>query len=243
MVSLSELQTDPGRFQHRTVELDNAHVADLTDVARRGEQLDRMTVWEDDDTVHVVLDGHHRYEAYQQAGWNKKVPVTIHMVSEEEAQLLAIAENAKPRKQMSQDEKSNWAWRMVCEYPEMTIAKIAEGPVSPRNVKYMRKVKDQLQMEGQRLPSTWKGARMLTKDGTGEWDEVRRKEAEERKRHNLREAIRTPLALAAEHHPDMALEVVREIMGKNKFVSAMDWLGYREMTEAEIENEVENAPF
>lgn len=242
-VRLERLTTDPMTFQHRIVQLDNAHVEALAGEVRKGEPLDRLTVWEDPEGRLVVVDGHHRIEAYQRAEWNKPIPVTIHVGTEAAAQFLAISDNGKHRLPMSQDEKSNWAWKMVSEHPELSARDVAKGPVSLRQVKNMRATKKRLEEVGKALPETWVGARMLDRNGDCEWTEEERDEARERLRAKLLEAIRTPLAMAAERDANTALEVIETILGEGRFESAADSLGYRKMTEAEIEGQLADMDF
>lgn len=242
-VPLKKLELDPDLFQHRCVKLDNAHVEALAQVVSKGDRLDPLTVWENLKGQLVVLDGHHRAEAYQRAGWRKKVPVIIHQCSEEAAQLLTMSDNGKQRLQMTQQEKSNWAWTMVKDYPDLTAKEIAAGPTSLRQVKLMRATKRRLEGADVCLPDTWGMALMLDKGDGGEWDDAQRDEARRQRMAKLKETIRTPLAMAAQRDPDATLEVVKEIMGDNGFEGALDWLGYRKLSKAEIEGLLEDSPF
>lgn len=241
-VPLKELHTDPDQFQHRLVKLDNAQVELLAQELKRSDRkpLDPLTVWQDPTGRLVVVDGHHRVEAYNRAGWGKKVPVVIHRGTEVDAQFLTVADNGKARLQMSQVEKSNWAWRMVVDYPSLTAERIALGPVSLRNVRYMRAVKKRLEKAGVPLPETWGAAKMLDTGNDVEWDEEKREEMREQRRAKLLEEIRAPLALAAQRDPQVAMEVVLQVMGKNAFDSGADWLGY---VEAGRDYREEDEPF
>lgn len=242
-VSLGKLELDPDLFQHRCVKLDNAHVEALAQVVSKGDRLDPLTVWENPEGQLVVVDGHHRAEAYQRAGWGKRVPVVIHQCSEEAAQLLTMSDNGKQRLQMTQQEKSNWAWTMVKDYPDMTAKEIAAGPTSLRQVKLMRRTKRRLEGADVCLPDTWHMAMKLDKGDSGEWDDAQRDEARRQRMAQLKESIRAPLAFAAQCDPSAALEVVKEIIGDNSFENALDWLGYRKLSEAEIEGLLEDSPF
>ncbi|MEW2912328.1 ParB N-terminal domain-containing protein [Leisingera sp. JC11] len=236
-VPLNKLEADPDLFQHRTVKLDNAHAEALVHVLSRGETLDPLTAWVDDRGQLIVVDGHHRLEAYRRANWTKGVPVVIHSGPEENAQFLAMSDNGKQRLQMTQEEKSNWAWRMVRDYPELTAKRIAEGPVSLRQVRNMRSTMRRLEQAGEALPDTWGMAMVMDKGNAGEWDEAQREERRVAMRAKLLEQIRAHLSLAAQRDPDMALEVVEEVMGRSRFEIAADALGYRKMTQAEIEGD------
>jgi len=232
-VKIDALTTDPDRFQHRIVEMDETQAEDLATILKSGTALDPLTVWDAGDEGLVVVDGHHRLEAYNRVGWKQGIPVLIHSCSEEEAQFLTVLENAKPRLQMSQDEKSSWAWYMVCNHPELTVKQIAEGPVSKRQVKYMRSAVKTLEKAEIDLPRTWGMALMLVKGKGSEMDDMEEAEQRIRRKAKLKESIRTDLAMATQRDVNAAIEVVQEIMGKSRFDDAVDWLGYRPITKAE----------
>jgi hypothetical protein len=60
-----------------------------------------------------VLDGHHRLDAYHTAMWKGRVPVKHFNGSLKEAEALALRLNVKNRLPMTQDAKSEAAWRML----------------------------------------------------------------------------------------------------------------------------------
>ena len=236
-VKLDVLNTDPERFQHRAVALDETQAEDLAGILKSGMALDPLDVWDAGDEGLIVVDGHHRLEAYHRAGWKQKVPVTIHACTEEEAQFLTVLENAKPRLQMTQDEKSGWSWSMVTNYPELSAKRIAEGPVSLRQVRYMRSTLKTLEVAGIEIPATWGAAQMLANGNGSELTDDMREERRIKLKAKLKESIRADLALAAQRDLNAAIEVVQEIMGKDGFRSAVDWMGFRPMTQAELNGE------
>jgi len=60
-----------------------------------------------------VLDGHHRLDAYHTAKWMGRVPVKHFNGSLKEAEALALRLNVKNKLPMTQDAKSEAAWRML----------------------------------------------------------------------------------------------------------------------------------
>ncbi len=62
-----------------------------------------------------VIDGHHRLDAYQKAGWKGPVPVKHFKGTLKEAQACAMKVNAKNKVPMTQPEKSEAAWRMLVD--------------------------------------------------------------------------------------------------------------------------------
>ena len=236
-VKLEILNTDTDRFQHRTVVLDETQAEDLAAILRSDKALDPLEVWDAGDEGLIVVDGHHRLEAYKRAEWTRGIPVLIHSCNEAEAQFLTVHENAKPRLQMSQDEKSGWGWGMVCNHPELTAKRIAEGPVSLRQVRYMRKAKKKFEEDGTDLPKTWGMALMLMNGNCVELDDDAEQELRNRRKTKLKESIRADFAMAAQRDPNAVMEVVQEIMGKDRFEQGIDWMGYKPMTQAELDGE------
>jgi len=64
-VKLDELHLDTNNFQFRRLPFLDGHVDDLVEAIKRVTYLDPLTVWErPEDGRLVVLEGHHRFEAY-----------------------------------------------------------------------------------------------------------------------------------------------------------------------------------
>ena len=90
-----------------------------------------------------VIDGHHRLDAYQKAGWNGPVPVRQFKGTLKEAQAYAMKVNAKNKVPMTRVEKSEAAWRMLVDgerdpawsRPRKEIREVTT--VSLRNLKRM----------------------------------------------------------------------------------------------------------
>lgn len=160
-VPLSTITTDTDTFQFREGELDEWHVQSLTAVLKRGEELPAIPLWHNPETgALVVIDGHHRREAYRRAKWAKRVPVLVHRCSLHEARLLALKDNAKTQKPMTGEERANAAWRLVCfvengkwVYGRAKIA--AATGRSDGGVAEMRRTFTKLTEMGEELPASW----------------------------------------------------------------------------------------
>lgn len=159
-VALHAITTQAEVFQFRHVEVDEHHVGGLAAVLKSGNPLDPLTLWKDPETGGlVVVDGHHRFAAYQRAGWSKKVPVVVHSCSLEQARLLALRENGKTRLPLSNVERTDAAWALVClrcpEYSKRVIVKttgVADGTVA----KMRRTLKTLLELDPEAaLPDQW----------------------------------------------------------------------------------------
>ncbi|MCA1971547.1 MAG: ParB/RepB/Spo0J family partition protein [Caenispirillum sp.] len=149
-VPLEKLEVLPQVFQLRgRQEPDADHVWKLQRIVLERGPLDPVEV------VHVagrffVVDGHHRVEAYREAGWRKQ-PVPVRVIPERpsRAALRAGAANSRLRLQMREWERSEAAWKLVnlgsnngagtIRYSKAEIARAAS--VSERTVANMRKVR------------------------------------------------------------------------------------------------------
>lgn len=161
---ISALRTDPATFQFREQELTPFHVNDLVDTLKAGKELDPMAVWIGEDGQYIVVDGHHRLAAYRKHGWEGDVIVEVYTCDRSEARLLALAENAKARLPMTQTDKANAAWALVCDEFSYSKRQIVEATgISDGTVGTMRRVKKHLQAEDEVLPDYWKEALRLSK--------------------------------------------------------------------------------
>lgn len=73
------------------------------------EPLDPITVYPRDDQ-YIVVDGHHRLEAYKEVWWDKPVPVVVFHGTLQEAQEAAFAANGKGQRSYSSQERMEKAW-------------------------------------------------------------------------------------------------------------------------------------
>lgn len=178
-VRLADIGTDTGTFQFRVDDLNEAHAEELRSHIRHGEPLDPMTLWRHPETrALIVIDGHHRLEAYRRFGWRGKVPARVYSCSLEEARKLALEENAKTRLPMTPQERMNAVWTLSCFHDE-------NGPVyskkeivalrlaSDGTVAKMRRTRQKLIEAGEPLPDTWLEAmEMLNglRQSDEEWD-------------------------------------------------------------------------
>jgi ParB-like chromosome segregation protein Spo0J len=169
---LDILKTEPSTFQFRLEETTEGHVRDLMDAVKTGQSLDPMTVWKRGDEDYVVVDGHHRHEAYRRCKVTKPVPVVIHEGSEREAQLLALAANTKTKLPMSKPERENAAWRLTCS--ELSYSKaetVKASGVSDSTVARMRRALRELLEQDMPVAETWLQAQLDLKGMKGEMDE------------------------------------------------------------------------
>ncbi|WP_420325315.1 ParB/RepB/Spo0J family partition protein [Mameliella sp.] len=221
---MSEITCRPEVFQYRHCETDDYHVRSLSEIPASGQALDPIAVWPDPDTGElIVIDGHHRRVAYMRARWTRKIPVIVHHCSLEEARLLALKENGKTRLPLTQQERSDAAWRLVCcgpgTYSKRDTAQVTG--ISERTVATMRRVyRDLLTVHetGDLLPSNWQAALMAAngREGVGqrEYTQEDREAMIEEKTRQLDDQIGKALGFMAQHQIEAAAQVVAKRLGR-----------------------------
>lgn len=160
-VSLASITIDTATFQFRDENLQEAHADELRSHLKPDEPLDAITLWRNPEaTSLVVIDGHHRLEAYKRFGWRGKVPARVYSCSLPEARKLALEENAKTRLPMTSQERKNAAWRLVCMcdadgqiYSKSEV--VALRLASDGTVAKMRRTRLELIEVDDVLPDTW----------------------------------------------------------------------------------------
>lgn len=176
----------PALFQHRRPlpHASRQHVEMLAGVAKSKKALPPVLIywagrW-------VLLDGHHRMDAYRKAGWRREVPVTVFRGSLDEAIGRACRDNQRDHLPMTNAERMSAAWRMVCS-TRLTGEKISDwAGVSLRSVATMREELRKLLDIGKTLDElsgmSWHLARSTAKGETTDdtdWDERDEREAQE----------------------------------------------------------------
>ncbi|RUW27629.1 nuclease [Mesorhizobium sp. M4B.F.Ca.ET.215.01.1.1] len=160
----------PDLFQPRGG-MDERHLSDLVKLLRSRKDLDPVTVMVVGDS-YVLIDGHHRHEAYQRTG-NDSIPTVYFEGTPEEAVLEAGKANAKAKLPMSSRERQDFAWRLVV-LDRYSKAKVADASgTSTSQVATMRKAKRVLGVDAGNF-ETWFKARKAAEgkdmDGADEFD-------------------------------------------------------------------------
>lgn len=166
-----EIDTIEQVFQARTGKLNERHLGELEGAIKTHGTLDPLILWRCG-AYAILLEGHHRLEAYQRADITKgqmtDIPVTWFRGSVEEAVVKAGAANSRAKLQMSHAERSNHAWKMV-KTEMFKVAEVVDATtISKRTVITMRGVADKLGEEASTCES-WQKALMLLKGQVG-WD-------------------------------------------------------------------------
>ncbi|MRU15812.1 hypothetical protein FDP25_10275 [Roseovarius sp. A21] len=232
-LNISSIQTDEEAFQPRFGERMENHVAGLSDVLRRGHELDPMSVWEDPDNgTIIVADGHHRLEAYRRIKPDAKVEVQVFRCDKHIAQMLPVADNAKNRLPLTYDEKANWAWKNDTEHglSKKGIAQLCG--ISERTVATQRRVRKQLAGDGDSLPETWKEALRLSQGrDRGDWTDDERFQAMEAAVARADEQIGGTFTKLGQRWPEATAMFIERCLGKNTLEKVADTLGWVPITD------------
>jgi len=209
-LSLHGITIVPELFQPRG--MSERHISDLIRAIENFGELDPITVVQVGQKA-VLIDGHHRIEAYRQAGRTTDIPVRYFKGSLEEAVLEAGKANSKAKLPMSSQERQDYAWRLVLldRHSKAEIAR-ASG-VSQSQVANMRKVRKDLGSEAFDYASWWKareraqGKNLEVSDNDREqWKE----ELAERFADQLAKTFSTKLT----HHPEVAAMALAAYFGR-----------------------------
>ncbi|WOI55587.1 ParB/RepB/Spo0J family partition protein [Palleronia sp. LCG004] len=228
-VKLSEIHARPDEFQYRDNEYENHHVEEIAEAIRRKGSVDRVDLWRDAKNGKlVVVDGHHRRQAYKRAGVNK-VPAIVWEGSAEAARLHALRENAKARLPMTATEKNNATWRLACQtdcsgaYTYSKRVLVESTGAADGTVGNMRRSRRRLLEADKPLPETWWGALAALKDLAGKelTDDDRDAMVEERARR-LDDRVGKDIGNMAEIQIEAVIKMLEKRLGQKTRILA-DW--------------------
>jgi hypothetical protein len=145
-LKLSEMFVSADLMQQR--EGERAHIKELRAGIKAQGVLDPILVRQVG-AKFLVIDGHHRFAAYDAEAVFEPVPVTHFQGDLREAIKEAIRANAKAKLNMTEEDKLNAAWRMTCMREEgYSVREIhLTCDVGTTTVSNMRAVRDKLNMD------------------------------------------------------------------------------------------------
>jgi hypothetical protein len=192
-LALSELQVIPDVFQHRSGNeaASSKHIDGLVKSLRgsKGKPFEPLTVYWIGDAW-VVIDGHHRYEAYTFLDYAEPVPVQVFEGSLDEAIGEALNGNSRDKLPFGGSrEKSNAAWRIVVGTGLSISKAVAVSNRSRQTIITMRTVAKEISKkhpERDLCTLTWDDAQRISKglkpleNIDDDWQEKRAKELADR---------------------------------------------------------------
>ncbi|WP_292418005.1 ParB/RepB/Spo0J family partition protein [Mesorhizobium sp.] len=210
---LEAIETVPELFQPRGG-IDERHVSELVKAIKAVGALDPVTVMVVESRT-VLIDGHHRIEAYGAAQWSAPVPVRYFEGTPEEAVLVAGEANSKAKLPMDNADRQNFAWRLVVidRHSKTEVAR-ASG-ISEAQVAIMRRTKRALGERAGDFPS-WFRARLaangIEQDRNNDDDERDKwmDEVAERYADGMAKKFSTRLA----HNPEIAAKALAKYFGR-----------------------------
>lgn len=146
---------------------DDTHVSDLYGELLRDGDLKPIIVWRCGAAA-ILIDGHHRLYAYAMRQQKTKTPVTIPVDwfegSVKEAIEMAAKGNTERKLQLTPEQRTDLAWRLVAHDLGHSKAELARiTGVSDRTIANMRKARAELIKLEEDLPATWRKAMDMTK--------------------------------------------------------------------------------
>jgi ParB-like chromosome segregation protein Spo0J len=207
---LESITTIPDLFQPRA--MSDRHISDLVRAIENNGEVDPVTVMQIGQRV-VLIDGHHRIEAYHQAGRTVDIPVRFFDGSLEEAVLEAGQANSKVKLPMTSQERQDYAWRLVLlgKHSKADVAK-ASG-VSPSSVANMRKVKKHLGQEAFDCRSWWQ-ARERAQGRGHEMSEEDREKWKEEWAEKVADQLAKMFSTKLTNHPEVAAMALATYFGR-----------------------------
>jgi hypothetical protein len=137
LVQVDQITILPDLFQPRS--MNEKHIEDLARIIKTTGKMDPVTVLKLGNKI-VLVDGHHRLEAYRKADVHD-VAVTYFEGTPEEAVLEAGRSNSKAKLPMSNQERQNYGWRLVLLNRHSKAQITAAAGISHGQVATMRKVR------------------------------------------------------------------------------------------------------
>jgi ParB-like chromosome segregation protein Spo0J len=209
-LTLGDLETDEKSFQWRmgyNIEESSRHVGGLKDVLKdKRKPLDPILVYPRG-AGFVVIDGHHRLEAYKEASWDGPVPVEVFQGTPQEAELEALRRNIKDKLPMTREDKLESAWRLVKER-SFSKSKISElTTVSNGTIGNMRAA---LEKHGDEAMANmlWSRVKLMNYDLDDDYDFDAHKQ---QKAEKLAKELTDKTSVRLAHNPDilaLALEMI-----------------------------------
>ncbi|SFM54383.1 ParB-like nuclease domain-containing protein [Pleomorphomonas diazotrophica] len=183
---LDAVHTLENAFQPRGENaLDKSHVQALRKALKIDGDLDPVLVWQCGAVVYL-LDGHHRLRAYRadatedsKKNGAKATPIHLRTIpvkwfegSPREAISEGSEDGAKVRLNMTDDQRTDRAWRLVCSGEFSISVTVKATKVSRSTIMRMKaKLKELQKGEDRSLPNTWREAQRAGIDTSGlDWD-------------------------------------------------------------------------
>ncbi|CCE94917.1 hypothetical protein SFHH103_00417 [Sinorhizobium fredii HH103] len=203
-------------FQIREAKVNERHVSDLMKVLSIHGTIDPVDVWRCGGAV-IVVDGHHRLEAFRR--WNRVAPVPVKFLKGTVDDAIRFAEtaNGKHKLQVTYEEKSNYAWKLVVHAEELgKLSKaqlIARTTISKGTIDTMRKAARELGARAMQIRS-WYEAQQEWKHGQGEDDREYNSSWQEAEAMKMVDRLGDEFGKTLAKRPEITAKAFRHILGR-----------------------------
>lgn len=208
----SKIEVCPALFQPRGG-LTEHHIQALLRALRQDGELEPILVIQIGRKT-VVVDGHHRLEAYK-AAKRKAVPVTYFTGNLDQAVLVGGTNNSRVKLPMNGIERQDFAWRLVTlgsAYSKRDIVR-ASG-VSDGQVGNMRRAATKLGPEAKRFTSWFLAREAALGKEQEEWSPEDREVWEEEQAQLLAEKLSRAWGPRGIRHPQIAAMALEKYFGR-----------------------------
>ncbi|WP_292164594.1 ParB/RepB/Spo0J family partition protein [Mesorhizobium sp.] len=229
----------PELFQPRDG-ISEKHVADLTKAIKNVGELDPLTVIVVGRRT-ILIDGHHRVEAYGRAKWGREVAVRYFDGSPSAAVLAASEANSAVKLPMESRERQNRAWKLVLigRYSKPEIARAAG--VSERQVANMRSVVKQLGDEAFAHSKSWFRARNAAKGGYQNMDEAEASVWQDELAQRYADGMAKMFSTKMADNPQVAAMALEKYFGRRLPEVWRELRDFVDVREIELEDAAEEA--
>lgn len=172
VLPLSAITIHDAVFQPRA--MSDHHVHGLAKIIKSQGKVAPVVVWPAGDLL-ILIDGHHRIEAYKKAEKTAAIPVEYFEGTADDALAKSGELNSPLRLPMTTEEKQNFAWRMETLGNYSLNEIVQKSGISKAQVARMRAVRRKLDNLAQCF-GTWRAARKHAEEpqeegGSEEWKE------------------------------------------------------------------------
>ena len=210
---IAEIEAVEPLFQPRP--FDEQHAMEIASAIKAGRNVGPLLVYAAGGRV-LLLDGHHRLEAYKAAGVTAPVAVEFFTGTPKDAVLVARARNSPTKKAMSKMDRLNAAWVLV-KLGEHTKAAICDATLASKgSVDAMRNVLKAIGSEEAAECKTWWQARRVAdrKAGGKDMTEAERRTWREEQADQWADRLAKTFTTKMVNNPEVAAMALERHFGR-----------------------------
>lgn len=209
-LGVRQITVMPELFQPRAI--NEKHISDLARVIANKGFVDPVVVLQVGGR-RVLIDGHHRVEAYKVAKLTKAIPVRFFDGSVDDALLESGRANSKLKLPMSNLERQNRGWTLVLlgQHSKAEIA--ASSGISEAQVSVMRRTKAQLGSQAFEAQYWWQARNMANGIERG-LDEAEQDQWKSDLADEFADRLAKEFSTKLARHPEVAAQALATYFGR-----------------------------